>query len=96
MIQKKAYNLKHAESTNPVTTRLVEEAFLIFQVVLASGGALGREACEQHHHESDDSGSLCLVSTPSRKDNRTTLVDKYPVDGEGVVRLSDRGEPTEN
>jgi hypothetical protein len=65
MIQKKAYNLKHAESTNSVTTRLVEEAFLIFQVVLASGGALGREACEQHHHESDDSGSLGLVSTPS-------------------------------
>jgi hypothetical protein len=94
MIEKEAYT-KHAESTGLVITRLVEEAFFIFRVVLASGGAFGWEACEQHHHESDDSGSLCLVSTPSRKDNRTTLVDKYPVDGEGVVRLSDRGEPTE-
>ena len=74
----------------------MEEASFIFRVVLASGGAFGWEACEQHYHESDDSGSLCLVSTPSGKDKRTALVDKYPVDSEGVVRLSDRGEPTEN
>ena len=95
MIQKEAYT-KHAETIGLVTTRLVEEAFFIFRVVLASGGAFGWEACEQHYHESDDSGSLCLVSTPSGKDNRTALVDKYPVDSEGIVRLSNRGEPTEN
>jgi hypothetical protein len=95
MIQKEAYT-KHAESTDSVITKLVDEIFLIFRVVLASGGAFGRETREQHHHESDDSGSLCLVSTPSRTDDGIELVDKYPIDSEGVVRLSNCGEPTED
>lgn len=95
MIQKEAYT-KHAESTGLVITRLVEGAFFIFRVVLASGGAFGWEACEQHYHESDDSGSLCLVSTPFDKDDWIELVDKYPVDGEGVVWLPNCGEPTED
>jgi hypothetical protein len=95
MIETEAYT-KHAESTCFIITRLAEEAFLIFRVVLASGGAFGREACEQHHHESDDSGSLCLVSTPSGKYDWIELGDTHPVDCEGVVWLSNRGEPTED